>query len=318
MPLARVFAALPATALAAHLGACPVEAHVSLEKPEAPRGTSYKAVLKVPHGCDGSPTTGLTIALPDGFIGAKPMPKPGWTIDLKRGPYSQSYAFYHGKTLAEGVTEIRWSGGSLPDDYYDEFVAQGFLAKELAPGATLAFKVTQTCAKGEMKWIEVPAPGADPHSLEAPAALLKIAADGGSTPTVKIGAITVGNAWARATAEGAKVGAGYVTLTNTGATADTLVSVETSVAGRAEIHEMSTTDDGVMRMRQLKDGLEIPAGGSAELKPGGTHLMLLDLKQPLAEGQTVSVKLTFKSGAVGSVDLAVKPIGATGGEHDHN
>jgi copper(I)-binding protein len=70
-----------------------------------------------------------------------------------------------------------------------------------------------------------------------------------------------------------------------------------------------------MRMRRLADGLEIPAGGSAELKPGGTHLMFLDLKEPIGEGKNVVVKLTFKSGATGDVALPVKSLGAKGDEH---
>jgi copper(I)-binding protein len=75
-----------------------------------------------------------------------------------------------------------------------------------------------------------------------------------------------------------------------------------------------------MRMRKLADGLDIPAGGTVELKPGGMHLMLLDLKQPLVEGTRVPVKLTFKSGAVGEVELLVQALGAKnggGGDHEH-
>ncbi len=298
--------------------ALPASAHVGLERGEAPRGASYKSVLKVPHGCDGSPTNTVRVEIPEGFIGVKPMPKPGWTLKTTRGAYQQAYAFYHGKSLTEGVKEIEWSGGELPDDYYDEFVASGFLAKELDPGANLYFKVVQVCAKGELKWVEVPAAGVDPHSLEAPAAVLKIAAEtGGVTEkadagSAQIGPLAIEGAWSRATAAGAKVGAGYLTIRNTGNTADTLVSVATPVAGSGEIHDMTMTE-GVMRMRRMADGVEIPAGGSIELKPGGMHLMLIDLKQPLTEGSRVPVTLTFKSGATGTVDLPVRGLGASGG-----
>lgn len=303
-------------------------AHVSLERGEAARGAPYKAVIKIPHGCDGSPTTAVKVAIPEGFIGVKPMPKPGWKLETVRGPYAQTYAFYHGETLSEGVKEIRWSDGNLPDDYYDEFVAAGFLAKELAPGAKLYFKVTQTCAKGELVWDQVPAEGEDAHHLKAPAAALRIAAEAddgaassaGASAATTIGALVVDAAWARATPEGAKVGAGYLTIRNTGSALDTLVSVETPAAKRAEIHEMTMTD-GVMRMRRLDGGVEIPAGGSVALKPGGTHLMLLDLTGPLVEGQTLTVKLGFKSGASGEVPMRVKAIGAAGGgaeDHEHH
>lgn len=291
------------------------QAHVGLERGEAPRGASYKAVLKVPHGCDGSATHTVRVEIPDGFIGVKPMPKPGWTLKTTRGPYAQSYGFYHGP-LSEGVREIEWSGGELPDDYYDEFVASGFLAKELDPDASLYFKVVQECAKGELKWVEIPAAGVNPHSLKAPAAVLKIAAETGGASekaadsgSAKIGSFSIEGAWTRATAEGAKVGAGYLTIRNTGATADTLVSVTTPAAGSGEIHDMTMTE-GVMRMRRMADGVEIPAGGSVEFKPGGMHLMFMDLKQPLAEGSRIPVTLTFKSGATGTVELPVRGLGA--------
>lgn len=309
----------------------PAFAHVSLEKPEATRGKSYKAVLKIPHGCEGSPTHTVRVEIPEGFIVAKPMPKAGWTIKTTRGPYAQSYGYYHGP-LSEGVKQIEWSGGELPDDFYDEFVAAGFIAEELEDKA-LYFKVVQVCAKGELSWSELPAAGQSPHDLKAPAAVLKIAGgekadehahhnhggekvDAGTGGNVTVGALSVEGAWSRATPEGSKVGVGYLKITNTGSAADTLIGVETPVAGRGEIHDMTMTD-GVMRMRKLADGLEIPAGGTVELKPGGMHLMLLDLKQPLVAGARVPVKLTFKSGAVGEVELSVQALGASSGDHDH-
>lgn len=327
LALAAAAAAISTTALA----------HVSLERAEAPRGAPYKAVIKVPHGCDDSATHTVRISIPEGFIGVKPMPKAGWTLKTTRGAYAQSYGFYHGP-ISEGVKEIEWSGGSLPDEYYDEFVAAGFIAREIKDDA-LAFKVVQVCDKGELSWSEVPAAGQDAHSLKAPAAMLKIAAgdaedahdhhahgdSAAATGDAKadaggkavIGAVHVDNAWTRATADGAKVGAGYLTLHNTGSDADTLIGVETAVAERGEIHDMSMTD-GVMRMRKLTDGLEIPAGGSVELKPSGMHLMFLQLKQPLAEGQSVKVKLTFKSGATGEIELPVRGLGAGAATNEHS
>lgn len=313
----------------------PAHAHVGLEQPEAPRGKSYKAVFKVPHGCKGEATHTVRVEIPEGFIGAKPMPKPGWTIKTKRGAYKQAYGFYHGP-LSEGVTEIEWSGGNLPNDHYDEFVASGFIAREITDTA-LYFKVVQECANGAERWVEIPADGVDPHDLAAPAAVLRIAdgsggddhahghhghghhkhgAGGGDTKAAAVtaGALAVEGAWTRATAAGAKVGAGYLKIRNTGAEADTLIAVESSVAGRGEVHDMTMSDEGVMRMRHLADGLEIPAGGEVELKPGGMHLMFLDLNEPLVAGKTVQAKLRFKSGAEIDVDLPVRPIG--GGGHD--
>jgi uncharacterized protein YcnI len=304
----------------------PALAHVSLERGESPNGAPYKAVLKIPHGCDGSPTHTVRVEIPEGFVGVKPMPKPGWKLETVQGPYAKSYAFYHGTSLTEGVKQIEWSGGELPDAYYDEFVASGFLAKELEPGSKLYFKVVQVCAKGELRWEEIPATGQNLHDLKAPAALLRIAGDksevedGGS---VTVGTLAIEGAWTRATAHGAKVGAGYLKIRNTGSEADTLVSVETPVAARGEIHDMTMTD-GVMRMRRLSDGIEIPAGGNIELKPGGMHLMFIDLKQALVEGERIPVKLTFKSGAVADVEFPIRKLGTSAGgasdhdEHDHH
>lgn len=132
-------------------------AHVTLSQGQAPIGTSYKAVLQVPHGCDGSATTAIRVRVPEGVLDVKPMPKPGWTINLVRGKYAKPYNLYR----AEVVTEIDWSGGRLPDEYYDEFVFQSFLSGDLKSGQTLYFPVVQECEKGIHRWIEIPSPGVD-------------------------------------------------------------------------------------------------------------------------------------------------------------
>lgn len=163
-----------AACLIAAVSAYSALAHVVLEQPAGTLGKSYKAVLKVTHGCEGSPTVKLTVDIPEGVIAVKPMPKQGWTIEMKRGPYAQGYAFYHGRTLAEGVRQITWSGGNLPDDYYDEFVFSAFLAKELPAGTTLYFPSVQTCEKGENRWVEIPEAGKETQHLASPAARLKL------------------------------------------------------------------------------------------------------------------------------------------------
>src|SRR5882757_10720126 len=83
--------------------------HVTLEGREAPVGASYKAVMRVPHGCDGSATTSVRIRMPEGFIAVKPMPKPGWKLDVVKGKYPKTYNLPHGVTLTEGVTDVAWS-----------------------------------------------------------------------------------------------------------------------------------------------------------------------------------------------------------------
>ena len=135
----------------------------------------------------------------------------------------------------------------------------------------------------------------------------------------KIGTLEIAHPWARMTPAGAKVGGGYLTVENDGKEADRLLSATAEVAGRVEIHEMSVKD-GVMTMRMLPDGLEIPAGGEAKLAPGGLHLMLMDLKQPLKEGESFKGTLTFAK--AGTVDVSFKiegmagPKGAPASGHD--
>ena len=141
-------------------------AHVTLEQAQATVGANYKAVLRVPHGCDGSPTVALRVRIPEGVIDVKPMPKSGWSLNLVKGKYSKTYSLFHAQ-LSEGVTEVDWSGGKLPDEYYDEFVFQSFLASDLEAGKTLYFPVVQECEKGVHRWIELPAEGTT-HSEPAP------------------------------------------------------------------------------------------------------------------------------------------------------
>jgi len=115
--------------------------------------------------------------------------------------------------------------------------------------------------------------------------------------------------WTRATARGAVVGAGYLAIVNKGAAADRLVSAASDAAAKVEIHEMAVKD-GVMTMRAAPDGVEIKPGETVTLKPGGLHLMMMGLKQPLVQGATVNVTLTFaKAGAI-AVVLPVEALGA--------
>lgn len=149
--------------------AAPASAHVTLEQGEAPVGAPYKAVFRVPHGCGQSPTVRLTVRIPEGVIAVKPMVKLGWQIETMRGAYERSYSYYHGATFAEGVKTVAWSGGKLPDAFYDEFVLSVFIAGDLAPGRMLYFPVVQTCENGAHNWIEVPAPDKPDVKLNDPA-----------------------------------------------------------------------------------------------------------------------------------------------------
>ncbi|WP_342241408.1 YcnI family copper-binding membrane protein [Inquilinus sp. OTU3971] len=162
---------LPAMALLA--ASAPAFAHVTLETQEAPVGGTYKAVLRVPHGCEGSPTVRIRVQIPEGVIAVKPMPKPGWTLETVKGKYAASYDYY-GTPTSEGVTEVVWSGGRLPDEFYDEFVFRSYLTAGLKPGAHLYFPVVQDCEAGTDRWIEIPAEGKDADDYETPAPGLKL------------------------------------------------------------------------------------------------------------------------------------------------
>jgi periplasmic copper chaperone A len=128
----------------------------------------------------------------------------------------------------------------------------------------------------------------------------------------KLGDLVIDHPWSRATLPGAKVAGGFLVIRNTGTTNDRLVSLTSGISGRAEIHEMSVTD-GVMKMRPLKDGIEIPAGGEVKLEPGSYHLMFMELKAPAVEGENFGATLTFEKSGTVDVEFAVDKAG--GGDH---
>ena len=131
----------------------------------------------------------------------------------------------------------------------------------------------------------------------------------------KIGTLVIDHPWSRATPRGAAVAGGYLKITNTGTTPDRLTGGTTEAAKRFEIHEMSMAG-GVMRMRELKDGLEIPPGATIELRPGSYHVMMMDLSKPLAKGDRVKASLTFEKAGKVEIEFAVEAIGGSPAGHD--
>jgi copper(I)-binding protein len=121
--------------------------------------------------------------------------------------------------------------------------------------------------------------------------------------------ITVEQPWARATPTGAKTGAAYMTLDNKSGTADRLTGASSDVADKLQIHEMKV-ENGVMQMREVPDGLPIPAGGSVVLKPGSYHVMLIGLKKPLTAGEKIPLTLTFEKAGNISVTVPVQAMNA--------
>ncbi|MGO4715755.1 DUF1775 domain-containing protein [Bradyrhizobium sp. 2TAF24] len=323
-------------ALALALSQTTAFAHVTLAASEARPGSYYKAVLQVPHGCAGEATEAVRVQIPEGVIGVKPMPKPGWTLTTTRGDYARTYQS-HGETVKAGVKEIVWAGGNLADDNYDEFVFASFLSGDLKPGQAIYFPTVQKCAKGEARWIDVPAEQQSPHDLKTPAPQLRLIADtttvaqaqmdhsghGGmampaaGSDNYKVGDLTVSAPWTRATPGGAKIGGGYLKITNSGTTVDRLVGVSAAFADHAEIHEMSMTD-GVMKMRPLPNGIEIKPGETVELKPGGFHVMFMDIKQPFKQGDSLKTTLQFEKAGKLDVTFTVNAVGASGAmQHQH-
>ena len=167
--MSRILSAASVAAIL--LASSPAFAHVELQTNKAPAASSYKAVLMVPHGCAGSPTVGLKVQIPDGVIGTKPMAKPGWRVAVKTAKLAQPVDI-EGEKITEAVKEIDWSGGNLPDGLYDEFAFVANLPDK--PGTTIYFPAVQICAKGETRWIEIPAQGQSSDDLKAPAPSLTL------------------------------------------------------------------------------------------------------------------------------------------------
>ncbi|MFT4240669.1 MAG: YcnI family protein [Acidovorax sp.] len=154
----------------------PASAHVGLEYQVAPAGSSYKASFKIGHGCAGSPTRQIAVDIPAGVQGARPMPKPGWALDVQRAKLAQPYTS-HGRSVTEDVVRITWTARTpddmLPDAHYDEFV---LVATMPAQAGTVYWPVRQVCAEGRHDWTEVPQqPG---QKLKAPAVALEILPSG--------------------------------------------------------------------------------------------------------------------------------------------
>ena len=145
-------------------------------------------------------------------------------------------------------------------------------------------------------------------------AALLFAAPCGAEP-VKPGSLTVDAAWARASAGVARAGAAYLTIVNAGAADDRLIGVASPVASRVEIHSHAM-NEGVMRMRRI-EAVRIPAGESAELGPGGDHVMLIGLAAPLRKGETFPLTLTFETAGAIAVPVAILPITARGPAKAH-
>jgi len=266
-------------------------AHVTLPRGGVTVGSDYDAAFRVGHACEGAKaTTGLAVRLPKGFILSDAQARKGWKLDVQKNA---------------GDGEVRWTAESpqtaLPAGERAEFVLRGRVPGTPGP---LWFKVQQTCDVGQVDWAEVPASGSSTAGLKTPAAKLDVVAQGVATVDVRDG-------WVRQSVPGQSGTGAFMKLT--APTGTRLVGISTPAAGVAEVHEMKMEGD-TMKMRELAGGLDLPAGQTVELKPGGNHVMMMDLKQALAKGSTVPMTLRFEDakGQKTSLDLKL-PVGAPEG-----
>jgi hypothetical protein len=294
--------------LLATLGAtAPAYAHVSLTEQQALPGLQYNAHFKVGHGCDGSPTTALTIAIPDGVTQVAPEEKPGWKMETSRS--------------GAKITSVTYSGGRLAADMPGEFIVVMTLPDRLGP---LAFTALQTCEKGSERWSELPA--ADGHKLQNPAPLLtltKTPVNKGSDMTMAgmdmkgmdmkdmnmkgmnmpgmnvsgMGAppagVTVQDAWIRALPASVPSG-GYFTLHNGGSKPVVLTGASSPGCGMLMLHK-SEDKGGMSSMAEVTE-VPVAAGASVKFTPGSFHLMCTDSRPAIRPGATVAVTLNFKDG----------------------
>ena len=221
------------------------DAHVVLSQTSFAPGVSFAAFFKVGHGCAESPTTSLTVEIPEGIDVVNFPAKPGWKLEVTRARGAAPIS-WNGGNPTGSIHSVTWRG-RLDVKANDQF---GLMLKLPTRQGAIYFPTVQTCEAGENRWVEIPAPGQAWNSVPHPAPVLTlIAAD-----TTTAGAIRIEQPWTRATAPNARTAAGYFKLTNSGAVADILTGGSTDVAERVEIHS-TTNVNGVSSMRIAPAGI---------------------------------------------------------------
>lgn len=150
-------------------------AHASLETTQAPTGSYYTAVIRITHGCNGSPTKKVMVKIPEGATSVRPQPKPGWNLHIIKTKLDQPYKDAHGREISERVSEVHWTDGKLLDEHYDEFRIRLKLP-EAPPGTVAYFPTVQECEQGAHRWIEIPQPGQKASELREPAPAVTLTA----------------------------------------------------------------------------------------------------------------------------------------------
>jgi copper(I)-binding protein len=279
--------------LAAAVFGEPANAQVTLSQNTFEAGVNFAAFFVVERGCEGSPTLSLRVEIPDGVTVVELPQKEGWRTNAeKRGTR---------------VNAVSWRG-RLEGGEKGQFPVLLKLPSREGP---LYFPTVQSCAKGEMRWTQIPAAGTDVKPARpAPAVTLTAAAE--RPASFMAGNVMVMQPWSRATPPGAQTAAGYMTIMNHGTLPDTLLGGSTPVAGKLEIHTTSTTN-GIMSMRPATDGIPLPPGANVVLQPvGAYHMMLSGLKAPLQPGTKIPATLEFSRAGKLTIEISVEPITATG------
>jgi uncharacterized protein YcnI len=160
----RIAAVLATASLGLLVSAAPALGHVTANPGKAEAGGYSYHAFRVGHACEGSPTTKVSVSIPDGVVSVKPQEVAGWTIAITRGPitpYEQ-----HREKVSEGVKEVSWTGGPLPDDHMQQFGISMKLPDKA--GQTIHFPTVQTCKQGVNRWIDIPVAGQSEPETPAP------------------------------------------------------------------------------------------------------------------------------------------------------
>lgn len=310
---------VPAFVAASLLLSVAAQAHVVADPGEGPAGSYFRTALRVPHGCGARATTALHVSLPVGPVSVKPQAKAGWQVEIRTEKLAKPVEAGHGRTTDSRVSDVIWSGGNLPNSQFDEF---GLTLQLPAKAQDLWLTVIQKCDGDEQRWEQIPAAGQSAHDLQRPAVLIRVAdqkptghdhAAAGHGKAAAAGPVQIAAPFTRATP--GKVGGVFMQIRNTGGSADRLIRAESPAAGSVELHT-HVKDGDVMRMRQIP-AIDVAANGETKLQPGGLHIMLIDLKQPLKEGGQVPLTLVFEKAGPVTVQVPVMKAGAMGSGHSH-
>ena len=175
---ARLAAAPAATLVALLASAAPAAAHVTLTPSTTAAGAYAVLEISIPHGCQGSPTTAVTIQVPEGIHSVTPTRNALWDVTKETVVLDPPVTDSHGAQVTERVASVTYSAKEpLPEGYRDTFELSVQLPDD--EGATLAFPTVQRCQGAESAWIEVPGPGVSADDLELPAPALTITAAAG-------------------------------------------------------------------------------------------------------------------------------------------